>query len=205
MLRRILRRAIRYGKRLGRNEPFLAQIAHVVVDEMGAAYPDLITHQNFIEKVIAAEDERFYQTLDNGLELLMNKMERAKKKLIPGEVAFRLYDTYGFPLDVTEIIAAENGFKVDVKGFDKHMEKQRERARSSWKGSGEEAVEGIYKFLVGDGMKSDFVGYSEMSVDADILAVIVDGKRVKQVGEGVELQFIANTTPFYGESGGQAG
>jgi alanyl-tRNA synthetase len=205
VLRRILRRAIRYGKRLGRNEPFLAQIAHVVVDEMGSSYPDLITHQNFIEKVISAEDVRFYQTLDNGLELLMNKMERAKKRVIPGEVAFRLYDTYGFPLDVTEIIAAENGFKVDVKGFNEHMDKQRERARSSWKGSGELAVEGIFKELVGDGMKSDFVGYAEMSAEVDILAVIVDGKRVKQVGEGVELQFIANATPFYGESGGQAG
>ncbi len=205
VLRRILRRAIRYGKRLGRDEPFLAQIAHVVVDEMGSAYPALVTHQHFIEKVIAAEDERFYQTLDNGLELLMNGMERAKKKVIPGDIAFRLYDTYGFPLDVTEIIAAENGFKVDVNGFNEHMEKQRERARSSWKGSGEEAVEIIFKEMVGDGMKSDFIGYSETSAEVDVLAVILDGKRVKQVAEGVDVEFVTNATPFYGESGGQVG
>lgn len=205
VLRRIIRRAVRYGKRLGCNEPFLSRLAHVVVDEMGAVYPELALHQHFIEKVIAAEDERFYETLDRGLELLQVEMKGVSQKIISGAVAFRLYDTFGFPLDVTQQIAAENGFLVDEEGFAKHMEAQRKRARASWKGSGEEGVASIYKELTASGVRSVFVGYSEDTAEGEILAIISDGRRVTEVGEGCVVEVIASVTPFYGESGGQIG
>jgi len=112
VLRRILRRAVRYGKRLGIDEPFLTSLIPIIVDEMGSAYPDLILHKSFIEKVIGTEEGRFYQTLDNGLELLKDAMACSRDKVIPGEVAFKLYDTFGFPLDVTRMIAAESGFVI---------------------------------------------------------------------------------------------
>ena len=205
VLRRILRRAIRYGKRLGRDEPFLASIAHVVVDSMGSVYPELAIHQRFIERVMDSEDRRFYQTLDKGLELLKAEMGRAKKKVIGGQVAFNLYDTYGFPLDVTQLIAAEKGFSVDDKGFAALMDKQRERARASWKGTGEEAVASVFKELAAAGIRTDFVGYSDNSAEASVLAIIVDGKPVDEAKQGQQVQFVASPTPFYGESGGQVG
>ncbi|HPQ81059.1 MAG TPA: alanine--tRNA ligase, partial [bacterium] len=205
VLRRILRRAIRYGKRLGQDAPFLAELAHAVVDEMGAVYPELATHQHFIEKVIGAEDERFYETLDRGLELLQGEMEKTKGATITGDVAFQLYDTYGFPLDVTQQIAAERGFSVDEKGFQLRMEEQRARARASWKGSGEEGVAAVYKELVAAGIKSSFVGYGEENEESEVCAIILDGKRVSEAGHGTAPQFVTRSTPFYGESGGQVG
>jgi len=205
VLRRILRRAIRYGKRVGKNEPFLSNLVGVVIDEMGAAYPDLATHEHFIVKVVAAEEERFYATLDKGLDLLMTAAKSAKGKTIDGETAFKLYDTYGFPLDVTELIASEQGLKVDVAGFNELMEKQRMRARASWRGSGEEAVEGIYKELHGSGISSKFEGYSQESTESQVLAILRKGERVNEAAGGDEVEFVAAETPFYGESGGQVG
>ena len=205
VLRRILRRAIRYGKRLGQDSPFLAGLAHVVVDEMGGVYPELATHQRFIEKVIGAEDERFYETLDRGLELLQGEMKKAKGGVLSGDVAFSLYDTFGFPLDVTMQIAVENGLSVDEKGFESLMGKQRERARASWKGSGEEGVAGVYKDLAASGVKSAFVGYVEESAESEVRAVVCEGRRVSEAKEGSRVQFVTSETPFYGESGGQAG
>ncbi len=205
VLRRILRRAVRYGKRLGMDEPFLTSLIPVIVDEMGGAYPDLVSHKSFIEKVIGAEEDRFYQTLDNGLELLKDAMACSRDKVIPGEVAFKLYDTFGFPLDVTQMIAAESGFTVDECGFEKNMSQQRERARASWKGSGEEGVCSVYKKLVADGVSSSFVGYSDETADSEILAILKDGVRVKEARECEEIYMITSETPFYGESGGQVG
>ncbi len=205
VLRRILRRAVRYGKRIGRDAPFLSGLVGVIIDEMGGAYPELATHDRFVTKVIASEEERFYETLDKGLDLLMSEASRAKDKIISGDVAFKLYDTYGFPLDVTQIIAGEQDMTVDVAGFNKLMEKQRERARASWKGTGEETVRSIYKDLVASKITSSFVGYSQDSGESEVLAIIKDGKRVKKAGAGDEIEFIAASTPFYGESGGQVG
>ncbi|MFH1829487.1 MAG: alanine--tRNA ligase [Pseudomonadota bacterium] len=205
VLRRIIRRAIRYGKRIGRDSPFLAGLVGVIIDEMSGAYPELATHDRFITKVIASEEERFYETLDKGLDLLMSEASRAKDKTISGDVAFKLYDTYGFPLDVTQIIAAEQGMAVDVDGFNALMEKQRERARASWKGTGEEVVSSIYKDLASSGISSSFVGYSQDNEESKILAIIANGKRVNKAGPGDEIEFIAASTPFYGESGGQVG
>ncbi len=204
VLRRILRRAVRYGKRIGRDEPFLSKLVGVVIDEMGGAYPELATHEHFIVKVIGAEEERFYATLDKGLDLLMTEAKRAKGA-ISGEVAFKLYDTFGFPLDVTQIIARDEGLKVDVEGFSKLMEEQRERARASWKGSGEEAVSDIYRDLAGQGISSSFVGYTKESEETEISAIISGGQRVKEARAGDEVEFVTKATPFYGQSGGQVG
>ncbi len=208
VLRRIMRRAIRYGKMLGQHEPFLARVAHVVVDEMGSAYPELVQHQKFIEKVIAAEEERFYETLGKGLELLDQEFAALKKKqvaVLPGTIAFRLYDTFGFPKDLTDIIAAEHNFTVDDKGFAKEMEAQRERGRSAWKGSGEECIAEVWKALVQDGASSQFVGYTQDSCEATVTALIKDGACVERAEAGSEITFVASATPFYGESGGQVG
>ena len=208
VLRRIMRRAIRYGKKLGQDTPFFSKIAHVVVDEMGSAYPELVQHQPFIEKVIAAEEERFFATLDKGLEILESCFKELKKKgqkIIPGDVAFKLYDTYGFPKDLTQIIAQEQGFQIDSDGFEHLMENQREKARASWKGTGEEKVVPIYRELVSGGIKSEFLGYTQESVDAKVLAILKDGKRIKEANAGETVQIVADKTPFYGESGGQVG
>lgn len=205
VLRRIMRRAIRYGKRLGRDEPFLNKIVDIIVDEMAGAYPELATHEKFIEKVILSEEERFFETLGKGLELLKLEMKRSKNKIISGDVAFQLYDTFGFPLDVTEIIAKEEGFKIDEEGFARLMEKQRERARASWKGSGEEAVANVYRELVGGSLKTNFTGYSEESAHAKVRAILVDGEVVKNSGDAKEFEFVTDRTPFYGASGGQVG
>lgn len=205
VLRRIMRRAIRYGKRLGRDNPFLSKLVSVVVDEMGSAYPELVTHEKFIEKVVTAEEERFYATLGKGLDLLMDEIRGTKSKVISGSVAFKLYDTFGFPLDVTQMIAAENNFSVDEKGFESEMSKQRERARASWKGSGEESVSGVFKQIAQKGIKSEFVGYEHETAEASILAIIEKGMMVDSAKEGSDVEFITDVTPFYGESGGQVG
>ncbi|PIR16517.1 MAG: alanine--tRNA ligase, partial [Deltaproteobacteria bacterium CG11_big_fil_rev_8_21_14_0_20_49_13] len=171
----------------------------VVIDEMGGAYPELIQHRVFIEKVISHEEDRFCETLDKGLSMLDETFEALKKKksaIVPGEVAFKLYDTYGFPKDLTVDIASEHGMTIDEKGFENKMNAQREKARAAWKGSGEEKVEGVYKELKSKGIASKFVGYEKESCEAKVLAVIPSGKNVK---------FVTDVTPFYGESGGQVG
>ena len=208
VLRRIMRRAIRYGKKLGQDEPFFSKIAHVVVDKMGSAYPELVQHQPFIEKVIAAEEDRFYATLDKGLEILQTNFDQLKnkgKKVLSGDVVFKLYDTYGFPKDLTEIISAEQGFKIDSAGFEKLMDEQRERARASWKGSGEEKVSSVYRDLVSKGVKTEFLGYTQESAEGRVLAIFKNEKHVTEAGQGDAVQIIADQTPFYGESGGQGG
>lgn len=208
VLRRIMRRAIRYGKKLGQDEPFFSKIAHVVVDEMGGAYPELVLHQHFIEKVISAEEERFYQTLDKGLEILQTSFGELKKKgtkALPGDVVFKLYDTYGFPKDLTEIISCEQGFKIDSNGFEKLMDLQRERARASWKGTGEEKVASIYKYLVSSGVKTAFLGYRQESAEGKVVTIFKKDKRVNEAANGDTVEIVADRTPFYGESGGQVG
>jgi alanyl-tRNA synthetase len=208
VLRRIMRRAIRYGKMLGMDEPFFYKIAPMVIGEMGAAFPELVQHQKFVEKVVSAEEGRFFETLDRGLELLdeeFAKLKKKKDKMIPGDLAFRLYDTYGFPKDLTEIIAAEHGFSLDEGCFQKCMEEQRERGRSAWKGSGEEAVAEVWKELSMKGESSQFVGYNNDSVEAVVTTIVRDGAKVKDAGEGEWVQFTTNVTPFYGEAGGQVG
>ncbi|MDO8518731.1 MAG: alanine--tRNA ligase [Deltaproteobacteria bacterium] len=208
VLRRIMRRAIRHGKMLGMTKPFFYQIADTLTDEMGEAYPELKKNHDFIARVIKTEEERFLETLENGLQLInaeIAALEKSKKKGLSGEVAFKLYDTFGFPADLTQLIADEKGLSVDMAAFDREMEKQKERARSSWKGSGEEAVSEIYHELAKQLKPVTFVGYEKLEVEGKILALISGGKRVKEVSEGDEVELVADTTPFYAESGGQVG
>ncbi|OGQ23616.1 MAG: alanine--tRNA ligase [Deltaproteobacteria bacterium RIFCSPHIGHO2_02_FULL_44_16] len=208
VLRRIMRRAIRYGKRLGMNEPFLSRMHTVVVQEMGKAYPELRKHYPFIGMVIGAEEERFYETLERGLGLITETIETLKKsgkKVIPGEVIFKLYDTYGFPKDLTELIAAEEGVQIDHKTFDVCMEEQRTRARKSWKGSGEERIADVWKTISARVGNTDFVGYEKDEVTSSVVALVVDGKEVDEASEGAEVSFVTAATPFYGEGGGQVG
>ena len=205
VLRRILRRAVRYGKRLDCHRPFMNQLIHVVIDKMGSAYPELVSHQQFIEKVIFSEEERFFETLDKGLELLKDEMKKSASQCLSGAIAFRLYDTFGFPLDVTELIAKENGFSVDHASFHDAMNVQRQRARANWKGSGEVAVDAVYKDLSQQEIKSNFLGYSKENSAANVIAIIHDGVIVDHASNGQEIAFITDQTPFYGESGGQIG
>lgn len=204
VLRRIIRRAIRHGKMLGMDAPFFSQIAHIVINEMGSAYPDLIQHRVFIERVISHEEERFYETLGKGLAMLddvFSELKRKKEKVVPGDVVFKLYDTYGFPRDLTGDIAREHGMAIDEDGFERSMNAQREKARAAWKGSGEERVESAYKELVAKGIRTRFIGYESESCEADVLAVMY-GQGTK---DGKQVRFITDRTPFYGESGGQVG
>lgn len=208
VLRRIIRRAARHGKLLKIEKPFFVPIANVVIDEMGCYFTELIQHRNFIEKVIANEEYRFNDTLDKGLELLDSVFADLRKKgekILPGGDIFKLYDTYGFPKDLTQDIAGEAGFLLDNDGFESAMNKQREQARSSWKGSGQEAVAEGYKQISQKGIRSKFVGYDTLNVRSKILTILKDGRETAAAVTGEKIAFVTETTPFYGESGGQVG
>ncbi|MBI2606329.1 MAG: alanine--tRNA ligase, partial [Deltaproteobacteria bacterium] len=210
VLRRIMRRAIRHGRNLGFHEPFFHKLTPGLISLMGDAYPELKGKREYLESTIKLEEERFLATLESGMKILddivdrANRLEPAPKRVIPGEVAFKLSDTFGFPLDLTQVIARENGFKVDEAGFKKALEAQRERSRESWKGSGEEAVGEIYKKLHQKGLKSVFKGYEALSAGGKVLAIAEDGKLVEKSSTG-SFQIVTDVTPFYAESGGQIG
>jgi alanyl-tRNA synthetase len=206
VLRRIMRRAIRHGKRLGLERPFLAAVCGAVIDEMGSAYPETRENRAFIEKVALTEEESFRRTLDRGLAILEQEMARLAEtgeKVIPGQVAFQLYDTFGFPMDLTRTIAAERGLSVDEPGFDRHMAEQ--RARSEWKGSGEAAVGDLYKSIAAELGETHFVGYDTTTARAEVKALVVSGARVARARRGDPVEVLVEATPFYGESGGQVG
>jgi alanyl-tRNA synthetase len=208
VLRRILRRAVRYGRVLGLTKPFVHKISARVIDLMKDAYPDLADAGPFVGQVIENEERRFSNTLDYGLKLLDDEIARLEsdgQKVIPGEVVFKLYDTYGFPADLVDDIAVEHGFSVDVPGFEAAMAAQKERARAAWKGSGEEAVNPAHQALIAEGIKSRFVGYETLESPGQVLAVIKDGARVQSAGEGDMVEVVTDVTPFYGRAGGQVG
>ena len=208
VLRRIMRRAARHAKMLGSSEPFLCHMVDAVTALMGDAYPDLLQREEYIRKVVRAEEERFAETLDNGLRILNEEVASLKKKgesVIPGDVLFRLYDTYGFPTDLTADIVQNDGFTIDEAGFEVCMERQREQAREHWKGSGEERVSAVYRDLHNQGLRTTFTGYDERTAYSVISALLRDGKPVETAVQGDEVDVITETTPFYGESGGQAG
>ncbi|MBE3555017.1 MAG: alanine--tRNA ligase, partial [Thermicanus sp.] len=204
VLRRLLRRAVRYGRKLGIMRPFLYELVPVVGEIMEDYYPEVLENAPFIQKVIRAEEERFLETLTEGLALLEELVQQAKEKgrtEISGEEAFKLYDTYGFPFDLTRDYAAEKGLKVDEKGFEAAMEEQRERARAA-----REEVESMQvqnPLLKELKVESRFVGYDELTASARVSAIIHEGSLADQVGTGEECSVILDTTPFYAESGGQ--
>ncbi|MBI5298772.1 MAG: alanine--tRNA ligase [Deltaproteobacteria bacterium] len=208
VLRRILRRAIRYGRKLGMHKPFFAAVAETVMKEMGSAYPELLQHKEIVVKVLTNEEERFLETLDRGLNILeeeFKQLQKAKQSIVPGEIVFKLYDTYGFPKDLTELIAREKKIDLDEKGFEEAMQKQRERARKAWKGSGSFKVEPVYQTLRLGGLKTEFVGYEKESDIGEILGLLKEGKKIEYAKKGERIQLIVNRTPFYAEGGGQVG
>ena len=208
VLRRIMRRAARHAKMLGFAEPMLYRVVDAVNEMMADAYPELLEREAYIKKVILAEEERFIETLDNGLRILNEEvavLRQAGRTVIPGETLFKLYDTFGFPTDLTGDIVAGEGFTIDEAGFEACMEKQREQAREHWKGSGEEGIAVIHKTLHARGVRSRFVGYGEQTAYSPVTVILKDGSEVSAAQAGDEVEVITETTPFYGESGGQAG
>lgn len=190
VLRRIMRRAIRHMYQMGAQEPLFHKMVHPLVNIMKNAYPELLDHQNFIENTIKLEEERFYQTLDRGLSIL--ETERQKSTILQGDVAFKLYDTYGFPLDLTQDILKEHNQAVDLARYQECMQEQKERSRASWAGSGEIAHQKIWFELAEKVGLTEFLGYIHPEIEAVILAIEND-------------VIITNQTPFYAESGGQLG
>ena len=208
VLRRIMRRAARHAKMLGCAEPMLFNMVDAVREVMGDAYPELQEREEYIKKVVLAEEQRFIETLDRGLAILNDEvalLRSAGKNTIPGEVLFKLYDTFGFPTDLTADIVESEGFTIDEAGFEICMERQRAQAREHWKGSGEEGIAQIYKELHSSGVRGRFVGYDEMSVYSQVLAIISDGVPVESANVGDSVAVITEKTPFYGDSGGQKG
>ena len=209
VLRRILRRAARHGKMLGINKPFLNESAQVVIDMMKGVYPDLVEKASFITKMILNEEQRFMETLDAGLRILNEEtaaLRQAGKSVLPGSLVFKLYDTFGFPTDLTADIVRRDGFTLDNEGFESEMEQQRERARGAWKGSGEEAVAECYLKASSSGIVSEFCGYEGIVKEqSKVAAIFIKGQSVQNADEGQNAEIIFTDTPFYGESGGQAG
>ena len=207
VLRRIMRRALRHGKKLGFDGPFLHRVAGIVVEEFREAYPGLDRSASFIDTVAFQEERRFLETLDAGLRMVEEEFSRmsGSRKVFPGEVAFRLYDTYGFPADLTADLCRERGFDLDSAGFEVEMERQRAQSRVSWKGGEVGAPDALAGELSRAGVSVDFVGYERMESDARVLAVFRRGERVASAATGEEAEVVTDVTPFYGESGGQAG
>jgi alanyl-tRNA synthetase len=207
VLRRILRRAARHGVLLGLERPFLHQVCDVVIDEMQGPYPSLAERRGYIVGRVRREEERFGETLSKGLALLQDEVARAKaagQRTLPGDVVFRLYDTFGFPVDLTEDILAAERLTFDQRGFDAAMDAQRERARAAWKGSGEAAVGPVHSQLAAD-FDTRFVGYDALTADSRVLALVVRGAAAPEAREGDAVELVAEDTPFYAESGGQVG
>ncbi|MDA8431267.1 MAG: alanine--tRNA ligase [Geobacteraceae bacterium] len=208
VLRRIMRRAARHAKMLGVGEPLLYRMVEAVREMMGDAYPELAEREAYIKKVVLAEEERFTETLDRGLGILNEEVAALRsggKTVIPGEVLFKLYDTFGFPVDLTADIVESEGFTVDEAGFDICMEKQRELGREHWKGSGAAGIADIYKAIHNRGVYSQFIGYEALLTYSPILALVRDGVEAASATAGDQVDVIVESTPFYGESGGQAG
>ena len=199
VLRRIIRRAVRYGNKLGATGPFFNQLVAALAQEMGQAYPELIEKQAQVERILLKEEEQFAKTLDHGLRLLEDAISGLKGTEIPGETVFKLYDTYGFPVDLTADVAREQELSVDMAGFEKAMEDQRNRARAA----------GKFNVDYNDSIRLDsetaFSGYEQLSGDAKVVALFSNGEAVEQLNAGDTGMVVLDETPFYGESGGQVG
>jgi alanyl-tRNA synthetase len=206
VLRRIMRRAMRHAHLLGAKEPLMHRLVPALVAEMGAAYPELIRAQPLIEATLLQEEMRFRQTLVTGLKLLEEATtDLAEGGTLAGETAFKLYDTYGFPYDLTEDALRARGLSVDRQGFDEAMAAQKAAARAAWKGSGERASDELWFDLAEEFGSTEFTGYSGDVGEGIVLAIVKDGKRVENAEVGEIVDILPNQTPFYGESGGQIG
>ncbi len=206
VLRRIMRRAMRHAHMMGARDPVMWRLVPALVRQMGAAYGELVRAEGLIEDTLKLEETRFKAMLDRGLGLLAEEADRlGANGTLPGDVAFKLYDTFGFPLDLTQDALREQGRGVDVAGFEAAMAEQKRRARAAWAGSGEAATDRVW-FEVRENIgASEFLGYSTEKAEAEIVALVVDGHPVERAGAGAEVAVLLNQTPFYAESGGQVG
>ncbi|NKB21845.1 MAG: alanine--tRNA ligase [Alphaproteobacteria bacterium] len=206
VLRRIMRRGMRHAHMMGCQDPLLFKLVPALIRQMGIAYPELTRAEALITETLQLEEARFKQTLDRGLKLLTEETDRlGDKEALPGEIAFRLYDTFGFPLDLTQDVLRAQGRPVDTDGFDVAMQKQREDARKAWAGSGEAADESVWFDIRENTGATEFLGYNNEFSEGQILAIVKDGARVEAANAGDEIAVIVNQTPFYAESGGQMG
>lgn len=208
VVRRLLRRAVRFGRKLGLGKPFLYRLVPAVVEVMKEPYPELLESREHVGRIILAEEERFGDTLTTGLEKLDEiaaGLRRRKKEMIPGEEVFKLYDTYGFPPELTDEVVQEKGLRIDWDAFKKAMEAQRERGRAAWKGMSEREVLPAYRDLLDEVGEVKFVGYARMAARAGIRAILRNGEVVDRAAAGDEVEIILDQTPFYAEAGGQVG
>jgi len=206
VLRRIMRRAMRHAHLLGAREPMIYRLVPELVKQMGAAYPELVRAQSLITETLKLEESRFKNMLDRGLKLLDEETQKINGNApLPGDVAFKLYDTFGFPLDLTQDVLRGQGKKVDAAGFEAAMAKQKATARAAWSGSGETGTAKIWFELREEFGATEFLGYSTEKAEGQITALIKNGARALEAKVGDDVQIIVNQTPFYGESGGQMG
>ena len=208
VLRRIIRRAIRYGQVLGLKDAFFHNVADSVIDAMGDHYHELIASRSYIKGVLVNEEKRFSDTLFYSMKILNDEIEKIKAdrgNVIPGDLAFKLYDTYGLSVDIVQDVARDEGLKIDMETYEKSMSSQKSQSRDSWKGSGEEKIPEVYKKLVSDGLKTDFIRHQTGSMKSKISAILRERQVVPKAFEGEEIEIILDSTPFYGESGGQVG
>ncbi len=205
VLRRIMRRAIRYGRNIGLDRPFLHETAGVVFDIMQDAYPELTEASAFITNVIRNEEIRFSETLDKGLTLLnetLSEMKAGGKTVVPGEVIFKLYDTFGFPVDIVRDVVRDEGMTLDMKTYDAEMAKQRE---TSGRKASFSRMSDAYKALSAEGVKPVFTGYETLSCEGEILLMVHSGEEISEAGPDTPVEVVTDRTPFYGEAGGQVG
>ncbi|HUT69522.1 MAG TPA: alanine--tRNA ligase [Desulfatiglandales bacterium] len=208
VVRRIIRRALRYGQIIGLKGPFLHRLTDTVVTVMGPDYPELEQSRRFIDEVVINEEKRFEDTLIHGLSLLKDEMDELRAKgqsSIPGGLVFKLYDTYGFPPDLVGDIARDEDLQVDLEGFEHAMSEQRAASQRSWKGSGEEEIPEVYRRLDSSGVICQFLGYETLVARGKILALLEDGNEAESAQGGDQIEIVLDQTPFYGEAGGQVG
>ena len=206
VLRRIMRRAMRHAHMLGTAEPLMYKLVPALVKEMGEAYPELYAAQDLIEETLRSEEARFKETLDRGLKLLDDEVLKIEEGTsLSGSTAFKLYDTFGFPLDLTQDALREKGLKVDVDAFNRAMTSQKEKARASWTGSGETTDAAIWFNISQEFGSTEFLGYGTEESEAKVLAIVCEGKEVLNAKAGTSVQIVFNQSPFYAESGGQIG
>ena len=208
VLRRVLRRGVRYGSKIGMNEPFIYRGVDKVVEIMGGVYPELVEKKELVTRIILSEEERFQRTLEQGLDMLDSVISRLKDQgssVIPGKDAFELYDTSGFPLDLTQNVAEEQGFTVDEAGFHEAMEEQRKRGRAAWQTTGGIFQTGIYNEILKEYGPNRFDGYEHTSLTAKVIAIVKDDEMLSGASVGDEVEIVLDVTPLYGEVGGQVG
>ena len=203
VLRRVLRRAVRHAWQHGGEGLVIPRLVETTVEVMGDAYPELVERRDLLLDVVTREEEKFRRTLESGHQLL--DTELADSNRLPGPAAFKLHDTYGFPIDLTREIAADRGVEVDIEGFEAEMARQRERARAAWRGSDAAGAPEAYREIVEDHGLTEFVGYDFEASDAVLLSMVAEGESVERAGKGLEVEIFLDKSPFYAESGGQVG